>query len=28
LQPPGWVAAALCAIALYFVAAGLMRRTD
>jgi phosphatidylcholine synthase len=28
LQPPSWVAAALCAIALYFVAAGLMRRTD
>jgi len=28
LQPPGWVAAALSAIALYFVAAGLLRRAD
>jgi phosphatidylcholine synthase len=28
LQPPGWVAAALTAIALYFVAAGLLRRAD
>jgi phosphatidylcholine synthase len=28
LQPPGWVATALSAIALYFVAAGLLRRTD
>jgi phosphatidylcholine synthase len=28
LQPPGWIAAALSAIALYFVAAGLLRRAD
>ena len=28
LQPPGWVAAALSAIAIYFVAAGLLRRAD
>ena len=28
LQPPGWVAAALSAIAVYFVAAGLLRRAD
>jgi phosphatidylcholine synthase len=28
LQPPGWVAAALSAIALYFVVVGLLRRAD
>jgi phosphatidylcholine synthase len=28
LQPPGWVAAALSAIAIYFVVAGLLRRAD
>jgi phosphatidylcholine synthase len=28
LQPPGWVAAALTGIALYFIAAGLLRRAD
>jgi phosphatidylcholine synthase len=28
LQPPGWVAAALSGIALYFVAIGLLRRAD
>jgi phosphatidylcholine synthase len=28
LQPPGWVAAALSAIALYFVVIGLLRRAD
>jgi phosphatidylcholine synthase len=28
LRPPGWVAAALSAIAIYFVAAGLLRRGD
>jgi phosphatidylcholine synthase len=28
LKPPGWVAAALAAIAAYFVAVGLFRRTD
>jgi phosphatidylcholine synthase len=28
LKPPSWVAAALSAIALYFVAAGLLRRAD
>jgi phosphatidylcholine synthase len=28
LDPPGWVAAALIAIAIYFVIAGLLRTTD
>jgi phosphatidylcholine synthase len=28
LEPPGWVAAALAAIAVYFVAVGLLRRAD
>jgi phosphatidylcholine synthase len=28
LQPPGWVAAALSAIAIYFVAIGVLRRAD